>query len=138
MTDFQIQHLLGRDEIDIDLDEIAAYLRDQAVLVTGAGGSIGSELCRQISRFAPRQLILLGRGEQSIYDIHLECRHRFPDVPVAPVIADIRDPLRIRHVFEEHRPHVVFHFCSGLSTLDSRLFLTRYAKKMPFRSLQNA
>ena len=109
MTDLQIQHLLGRDEIDIDLDEIAAYLKDQAVLVTGAGGSIGSELCRQISRFAPRQLILLGRGEQSIYDIHLECRNRFSDVPVAPVIADIRDPQRIRHVFEEHRPHVVFH-----------------------------
>ena len=109
MTDFQIQRLLGRDEIDIDLQEIAAYLNGQPVLITGAGGSIGSELCRQIGRFAPEQLLILGRGEQSIYDIHLECRNRFPDLRITPIIADIRDPGRIRHVFEEHRPAVVFH-----------------------------
>jgi FlaA1/EpsC-like NDP-sugar epimerase len=109
MTDLHIQRLLGREEIQIDPQEIAAYLEDQVVMVTGAGGSIGSELCRQIARFKPSTLLLLGRGEQSIYEIHLECRARFPDLSAIPVIADIRDPQRIRHTFEEYRPAVIFH-----------------------------
>ena len=109
MTELHLNQLLGRDEIDIDLKEIAAYLNDQTVLVTGAGGSIGSELCRQISRFEPKLLLLLGRGEQSIYTIHLECRTHFPKVNVLPIIADIRDANRMRQVYEAHRPAVVFH-----------------------------
>jgi len=66
--------------------------------VTGAGGSIGSELCRQISRFGPKELLLLGRGEQSIWEIDRECRNRFPDLDVRPVIADIRDPKQMRSI----------------------------------------
>lgn len=109
MTNLHIQRLLGRDEVDIDLAEIAAYLDHQVVLVTGAGGSIGSELCRQISRFKPQKLLLLGRGEQSIYNINLECRTRFPQLPALPIIADIRDPIRMRQVYDEFRPQVIFH-----------------------------
>lgn len=109
MTELQLQQLLGRDEVDIDLEEIAAYFTDQTVLVTGAGGSIGSELCRQIYRFNPKRLLLLGRGEQSIYTINLECRTRFPKLTTLPIIADIRDTNRMRQVYEEFRPDVVFH-----------------------------
>lgn len=109
MTDLQLKRLLGRDEVDIDLGNIAAYLTDQTVLVTGAGGSIGSELCRQINRFTPKQLLLLGRGEYSIYNIHRECRTRFPNLAVVAIIADIKDVQRMRQVFNEYKPSVVFH-----------------------------
>lgn len=109
MTHLEMQRLLGRDEIDIDLEEVAAYLTGKTVLVTGAGGSIGSELCRQIAALRPRTLVLLGRGENSIYEIALELRTRFPKLTTHPVVADIRDPDRTRNVFEEQRPEVVFH-----------------------------
>ena len=109
MTDLQLQQLLGRDEVDIDLEEIATYFTDQIILVTGAGGSIGSELCRQINRFKPKKLLLLGRGEQSIYTINLECKTRFPNLTTVPIIADIRDANRMRQVYEEFLPQVVFH-----------------------------
>ena len=109
MIDSHIQQLLGRDEVNIDLNEIAAYLNDQVVLVTGAGGSIGSELSRQISRFSPQKVILLGRGEHSIYEIDLDCRSHFPNATYVPCIADIRDVNRMRQVFDEYRPQVVFH-----------------------------
>ena len=109
MIDSQIQQLLGRDEVNIDLEEIAAYLNDLVILVTGAGGSIGAELCRQISRFSPGKIVLLGRGEHSIYEIELDCRVQFPNVDYVPCIADIRDIDRMRQVFEEYRPDVVFH-----------------------------
>lgn len=109
MFDSQLHKLLGRDEIEWDLEEIAAYLRDQVVMVTGAGGSIGSELCRQIGRFHPSNLLLLGRGEQSIWEMDVECRKYSPDLSVTPVIADIRDARRTESVFEEFHPSVVFH-----------------------------
>jgi FlaA1/EpsC-like NDP-sugar epimerase len=109
MTDFHIQKLLGREEVDIDLDKIAAYLKGKVVLVTGAGGSIGSELCRQINRFSPQNLILVGRGEQSIYNINLECQTLFPKIKTTPVIADIRDKNRMHQVYKEYKPQVVFH-----------------------------
>ena len=109
MIDSQLHKLLGRDEIEWDLQEIAAYLKDQVILVSGAGGSIGSELCRQIGRFEPSNLLLLGRGEQSIWEIDVEIGKRFPDVRVTPLIADIRDQARMRSVFKEFEPSVVFH-----------------------------
>ena len=105
----EVEHLIGRGEIDIDLREIAAYLTQKTVLVTGAGGSIGSELCRQIASFEPEALILLGRGENSIDEINTELISRFSSVDFVPAIADIRDTDRLRNVFEEYRPDVVFH-----------------------------
>ncbi len=109
IRDVQIEDLLFRDEVKVDMAAIAGYLTDEVVLVTGAGGSIGSELCRQVARFQPRKLLLLGHGENSIYEIDLELRAKFPEVTLQPIIADVQDEERIRRVFERYRPGVVFH-----------------------------
>lgn len=87
----------------------STYVEGRTVLVTGAGGSIGSELCRQVARARPLSLVLLGHGENSIFDIQMELRERHPDLAVVPVIADIRDQPRIRRVFDRLRPDIVFH-----------------------------
>jgi len=108
IRDVQIEDLLRRDPVHIKADD-ASYLRDKVVLVTGAGGSIGSELCRQVARRRPRHLVLLGHGENSIYLIHGELQSQFPGLKLAPVIADVRDKARLRRVFQEHRPEVIFH-----------------------------
>jgi FlaA1/EpsC-like NDP-sugar epimerase len=84
-------------------------VRDKVVLITGAGGSIGSELCRQVAHRRPKHLVLLGHGEYSIYLILQELRRQFPALSVTPIIADVRDKARMRRVFEEHRPQVIFH-----------------------------
>src|SRR5690606_29673883 len=81
----------------------------QVVLVTGAGGSIGSELCRQVAAFQPKQLILLGHGENSIYEVELELKNRYPSLPLEPVIADIQNRNRIEAIFAKYKPQVVFH-----------------------------
>lgn len=109
VRDVQIEDLLRRDEVKVDLEAMSGYLKGQVILVTGAGGSIGSELCRQICRFAPKQLLLLGRGENGIYEIHLELREQFPDLDLVPIIADVRDRDRVFHIFEKYKPSVVFH-----------------------------
>lgn len=104
-----VEDLLGREPVKVDLDEISDYLSGQVVLVTGAGGSIGSELCRQIAGFHPKQLLLLGHGENSIYEIELELRKKFSNLQLIPLIADVQDKRRISQVFEEYRPQIVFH-----------------------------
>lgn len=109
IRDVQIEDLLGRDEVRVDLEAIAAYVTDEVVLVTGAGGSIGSELCRQVGRYCPRELLLLGHGENSIYDVDLELRGKYPDLKIRPIIADIQDEGRIVQIFGQYRPGVVFH-----------------------------
>lgn len=109
IRDVQIEDLLGREEDKVDLQEIAAYLAGETVLVTGAGGSIGSELCRQIGQFNPKQLLLFGHGENSIYDTDLELRERHPGLKTIPIIGDIQDLTKIDQVFERYRPAVVFH-----------------------------
>ncbi|MGE5587647.1 MAG: polysaccharide biosynthesis protein [Clostridia bacterium] len=109
IRDVQIEDLLRREEIKVDLDRIGGYLTGRRVLVTGAGGSIGQELCRQIARFRPENLVLLGHAENDIYEIDLELRETFPDLCVAPVIGDIRDAARMEGVFGRHKPDVVFH-----------------------------
>lgn len=104
-----VEDLLRRDPVSLDLAEIAAYLKDKRVLITGAGGSIGSELCRQVAQISPKNLIILGKGENSIYEINHELRERFPTIDIFPVIADVRDKDRITRVFSDYRPQVVFH-----------------------------
>lgn len=101
--------LLGRHEIDTDIDAIAGYLTGKRVLVTGAGGSIGSELCRQISRFAPAELIMLDRDESALHGVQLAIEGRAMLDSRNLVVGDIRDEERIREIFEEHQPEVVFH-----------------------------
>ncbi|MGW9126199.1 polysaccharide biosynthesis protein [Paenibacillus chitinolyticus] len=109
MRDVQVEDLLGRDPIQTDLQNIADYVQNKIVLVTGAGGSIGSELCRQVAPFKPARLLLLGHGENSIYGIEMEMRRLFPNLPIETVIADVQDRTRIADVFREFGPQVVFH-----------------------------
>ena len=101
--------LLGRRAIDTDLDTIGSYLRDRRVLVTGAGGSIGSELCRQIAGFAPKSLIMLDRDESALHGVCLSIDGRALFDRRDVVVADIRDADRLAEVFAEHKPEVVFH-----------------------------
>ncbi|MDP9176861.1 MAG: polysaccharide biosynthesis protein [Gemmatimonadota bacterium] len=109
LREVEIQDLLRRDAVETDLAAVAELATSETVLITGAGGSIGSELCRQLARLAPSKLVLLGHGENSIFDIFQELSLSFPDVDIMPVIADVRDRNRIFHIFQQQRPHAVFH-----------------------------
>ena len=109
LREVEIQDLLRRDAVETDLAAVAELATGETVLITGAGGSIGSELCRQLARLAPARLVLLGHGENSIFDIFQELSLSFPDVSILPVIADVRDRNRIFHIFQQQRPHAVFH-----------------------------
>jgi FlaA1/EpsC-like NDP-sugar epimerase len=103
------EDLLGRGETDIDIDAIADYLTGRTVLVTGAGGSIGSELCRQVTRFAPANLVMLDRDESALHGVELSITGRATLDHRNLVVCDIRDADRLDEVFAEHRPDVVFH-----------------------------
>ena len=104
-----LEDLLRREPIRLDNQAIKKYLQDKRIMVTGAGGSIGAELCRQLIRFSPAAIYLLGKGENSIYDIHGELCHLPGAAEVVPIIADIRDESRIREIFRHCNPQVVFH-----------------------------
>lgn len=104
-----IEDLLERDEVRLDMDIVEHYIRDKIVLVTGAGGSIGSEICRQIMRVGPKMLLLLGHGENSIYLINQELKNIYKDGPIIPIIADIRDKQQLDQIFTQYNPQVVFH-----------------------------
>lgn len=104
-----VKDLLRREPIQLDISRIAGYLAGKRVLVTGAGGSIGSELCRQIAKMAPESLTLLGKGENSIYEIDRELRDKHRELLIYPVIADIRNQERIYKIFNSIKPQVVFH-----------------------------
>jgi FlaA1/EpsC-like NDP-sugar epimerase len=108
IREVQVEDLLGREPVKVDLASMAGYIRDQVVLVTGAGGSIGSELCRQLMRLAPRELLLLDINENGIHDIILDLREQ-NGVRLVPLIKDIRDWEGINGVFELYRPDVVYH-----------------------------
>ncbi len=109
LREVEITDLLRRAPAVIDDQLVESSLKGKRVLVTGAGGSIGSELCRQVARFEPVEMVLLGHGENSIFEIVLELEEWLPSLDVYPVIADIRDRERLEAVFERHRPQVVFH-----------------------------
>lgn len=104
-----VEDLLGREPVKVDLEEIASYLNDQVVMVTGAGGSIGSEISRQVAEINPRHLIVLDHSENSIYDIEMELMSRYPELSLSAIIADIKDLNRIKQVFNQFKPNVVFH-----------------------------
>lgn len=107
--EIRVEDLLQRKPVCNNLTELAGYLKMKRVLVTGAGGSIGTELCRQIALFHPENLILLGRGENSIYEIFTELEECFPQQTLTPVIADIKNSYRINSIFDKYRPDVIFH-----------------------------
>lgn len=109
LREVDITDLLRRDPVNIDDHLIGASFSGRRVLVTGAGGSIGREICRQVARWNPSELVLLGHGENSIFESLLELSGNFPSLTIHPVIADVRDAERIQEMFKVHRPQVVFH-----------------------------
>ena len=109
LRDVQIEDLLGRDPIQVDYEVIGRSLRDKVVLVTGGGGSIGSELCRQIMKSAPRQLIILDIYENSTYEVQQELKQQFPDADLKVLIGSVRNTNRVNEIFEKYRPQIVFH-----------------------------
>jgi FlaA1/EpsC-like NDP-sugar epimerase len=109
IRDVEIEDLLGREQVQLDVEGVGRFLSGKSVLVTGAGGSIGSELARQVARFAPREILLVERAEFALFDIDREIRARWPELKVTPIIADIGDEERMVAIFREHRPPVVFH-----------------------------
>lgn len=111
LKEVDVIDLLGREEVSLDLESISYQLKGQTILVTGAGGSIGSEICRQVLAFEPAKLILLGHGENSIYSIHRELTTLDPqrEVEILPIIADIQDRERIFYLMEKYHPTIVYH-----------------------------
>lgn len=108
--DVQVEDLLGRETVELDIESISEYVSGKVVMVTGAGGSIGSEICRQICKFNPRKIVLLGHGENSIYKIDKELNNYYKNIiEIIPVIADIQDRARIIEVISEHKPDVIYH-----------------------------
>ncbi|SIT73669.1 polysaccharide biosynthesis protein [Edaphobacillus lindanitolerans] len=109
IRDVKIEDLLGREEVELDMKAIADKLENKTILVTGAGGSIGSEICRQVMRFQPKKLVLVGHGENSIYLIDRELKGMGQNTEIIPVIADVQDRNRIFDIISELAPDVIYH-----------------------------
>ena len=109
IRDVDVQDLLGRDSVNVDLSQIAGYLQDKTVLVTGGGGSIGSELCRQIAQHSPKRLIIFDIYENNAYDIQQELRRAHPELDLVTLIGSVRDTERVDLVFKRYHPEIVFH-----------------------------
>ena len=109
MKKVSVEDLLGREPIKADMKEVFDFINDKVVLVTGGGGSIGSELCRQIAAHSPRQLIIFDIYENNAYDIQMELRDKYPDLQLEVLIGSVRDSRRIFSIFEDYRPQIVYH-----------------------------
>lgn len=109
LRDVEIEDLLGRDEIKLDNKNIENLIKNKTILVTGAGGSIGSELCRQIVKYKPEKLVMLDIYENNLYDIEQELKSKYPKIELDAVIASIRDKKRLENIFEKYTPYLVFH-----------------------------
>ena len=109
LRDVEVEDLLGRDPIEVDLESILSYVQGKRVLVTGAGGSIGSELCRQIASHKPSLLIMLDIYENSIYDVQQELKTHFPDLNLEVLIASVRNTNRMNWIFDHYKPEIVYH-----------------------------
>lgn len=109
LRDVQIEDLLGRDPVHLDNKNINSLIKNKTVLVTGGGGSIGSELCRQIVKYDPKRLVILDIYENNLYDIEMELRAEYPKLNLEAIVASIRDKARLNNVFETYKPEIVFH-----------------------------
>lgn len=109
LRDVELEDLLGREPITVDMDSILGYVQGKVVLVTGGGGSIGSELCRQIANHKPKQLIIVDIYENSVYDIQQELKLKFPDLNLMVLIASVRNTNRMNYIFSKYRPNIVYH-----------------------------
>lgn len=106
----EVEDLLGRDPVELDMASISKELTEKTILITGAGGSIGSEICRQVCKFTPEKIIVLGHGENSIYHIHQELTGMYKGkIEVIPIIADVQDKERMKKVMQDYKPYVVYH-----------------------------
>ena len=105
----EIEDLLGRDTVHINVDEVAKYIENQTVLVTGGGGSIGSELCRMAAAQNPKCLIVFDIYENNAYDLQMELRRKYPDLNLVVLIGSVRDYERMDSVFQQYHPDLVFH-----------------------------
>ncbi len=109
LRNVEIEDLLGREPVDTQIDSIMDYVSEKTVLVTGGGGSIGSELCRQIARHAPKRLVIFDIYENNAYEIQQELKHTYPDLDLVVLIGSVRNTHRINNVFEKYRPEIVYH-----------------------------
>jgi FlaA1/EpsC-like NDP-sugar epimerase len=109
IRDVDINDLLGREAIELDLDLIEAFLKDKTILVTGAGGSIGSEMCRQVCNFSPKLLLLIEQAENPLFYMERELHKQFPGISIKAVVCDIADKTRVEGIFETYKPQVVIH-----------------------------
>ena len=109
LRDVSIEDLLGRDQVKTDLDQIVGYISNRTVLVTGGGGSIGSELCRQIATHKPKKLVILDIYENTTYDLQLELGRTYPELDMEVLIGSVRNTHRVETLFEKYRPDIVFH-----------------------------
>jgi len=105
----ELDDLLGRDQVALDWEAMSEMIRDQRVLITGGAGSIGSELCRQVARLDPQEVILVEQNEFNLYSLTLELESKFPDVRFSRLLADVCDSVSMRYIFNKHHPHIVFH-----------------------------
>ncbi len=109
LRDVEVEDLLGRDPISVDLDSILGYVQNKTVLVTGGGGSIGSELCRQIASHRPKHLVILDIYENNVYDIQQELKTKYPELRMTVLIASVRNTNRMNWIFEKYKPEIVYH-----------------------------
>ncbi|MBB6454529.1 FlaA1/EpsC-like NDP-sugar epimerase [Salirhabdus euzebyi] len=110
LKNVEVEDLLGREPVELDIESISEKLTGKTILVTGAGGSIGSEICRQVAKFNPKKILLLGHGENSIYLIDMELRGRYTETfEIIPIIADVQDRERIFEIMDTYKPDVVYH-----------------------------
>ena len=109
LRDVEVEDLLGRDSIKVDLDSIMGYVKNKVVLVTGGGGSIGSELCRQLASHKPKQLIIVDIYENNAYDIQQELKTHYPELNLVVLIASVRNTTRMNYIFKTYRPQIVYH-----------------------------
>ena len=111
LKNVEVEDLLGREPVELDINIISEYVTNNTVMVTGAGGSIGSELCRQLMRFSPKKIVLVGHGEFSIYSIDMELREKYSqlDLEIVPVIGDVQDRQRMFDIIELHKPTIIYH-----------------------------
>ena len=109
LRDVEVEDLLGRDPVSVDMESILGYVQGKVVLVTGGGGSIGSELCRQIASHRPKQLVIVDIYENAVYDIQQELKAKYPNLDLMVLIASVRNANRMNYIFAEYKPDIVYH-----------------------------